>query len=141
MTWLEVEQNPPRHAYTKQFVPVRLALRERNGRSNLWVTITNELAEKAGWQAGTRLGLSVGRDKFDGWLRLFAKRDGRSLKRVGKSQAVFTTSFIAPDEWHGLACESTEAENFVPRADELLVQIPWDFSEIETAPADQQEAA
>ena len=32
MTWLEVEQNPPRHAYTKQFVPVRLALKERNGR-------------------------------------------------------------------------------------------------------------
>ena len=139
MTWLEVEQTSRRYSYAKEAPPVRLSLKERNGRSSLYVTITSDIAGKAGWEAGTSLGLSVGQDKFDGWLKVFAKRNGRALKRLGKSQRTMTVSFIAPEPWHGLACESTEAEEFRPRADELLIQIPWDFSDVETAP--EQEAA
>lgn len=139
MTWLEVEQTPRRYGYAKEIAPVRLRLKERNGRSSLYLTITKDIAEKAGWQAGTTLGLSVGQDKFDGWLKVFAKRDGRTLKEFGRSQKTMTVCFIAPEPWQGLACESTEAEEFRPRTGELLIQIPWDFSDVETAP--EQEAA
>lgn len=141
MTWLEVEQTSPGYSYAKEAPPVRLCLKERNGRSTLYVTITNEVAEKAGWQVGTTLGLSVGQDKFDGWLKLFAKRKGRTLRRMGKSQRIMVVSFLAPEPWQGLTCESTEADEFRPRADELLIQIPWDFSEVGTGPADHEAAA
>ena len=142
MTWLEVEQAPVKRGYQpKEIPPVRVALTERKGRSYLWVTITNEVAAQIGWEPATKLGLSVGQDKFEGWIMLFTKRDGRTLKRMGKTQNVFTVCLLAPEAWQGMACESTEVEVFRPRAGELLIQIPWDFSEIETAAADQQEAA
>ena len=142
MTWLEVEQAPVKRAYqSRGTAAVRVALTERKGRSYLWVTITNEVAAQVGWEPGTRIGLSVGQDKFDGWIMLFTKRDGRALKRMGKTQNARTVCLLAPEPWQGLTCESTEIEVFRPRAGELLVQIPWDFSEIETSPAGHEVAA
>ena len=141
MTWLEVEQAPVKPIYKRRgFVPVRVALTERKGRSYLWVTIADGITDQIGWQPGTRIGLSVGQDKFEGWIKLFTKRDGRTLKRMGKTQNAFTLCLLAPEPWHGLVCKSTEAEEFRPRSQELLIQIPWDFSEVETAP-EQEEAA
>lgn len=141
MTWLEVEQAPVKPTYKrKEIVPVRVALAERKGRSYLWVTIAHKVAAQVGWEPGTRIGLSVGQNRFDGWIRLFTKRDGRTLKRMGKTQNAFTLCLLAPEPWHGLICQSTEVEAFRPRADELLIQIPWDFSEVETGPAGQEAA-
>ena len=140
MTWLEVEQAPVKPTYKrKELVPVRVALTERKGRSYLWVTVATGITKQIGWEPGTKIGLSVGQDKFDGWIRLFTKRDGRTLKRFGKRKNFFSVCLLAPEPWHGLACESTEVEAFRPRADELLIQIPWDFSEVEIVP--EQEAA
>lgn len=140
MGWLEVEQAPLKRPYQrKETAPVRVALTERKGRSYLWVTITNGITDQIGWEPGTRIGLSVGLAKFEGWIRLFTKRDGRTLKRMGKTQNVFTVCLLAPEPWHGLVCKGTEAEEFRPRENELLIQIPWDFSEVEIVP--EQEAA
>ena len=133
MTWAEVDQAPRitiRHRFR---APVRMALTQRRGgHSTLWITFSKSMLEKLGWQVGGTIGLSIGADKFDGWLRLSPSRHGRILQVMGKKRNVFTIPLAAPAAWHGFTCASTVCEQHRIQGAALLIQIPWDFSEAET---------
>jgi hypothetical protein len=139
--WNEVDQTPSRKIAVSKSQPVRMALNTAYGHSTLWITISAEVAAQIGWTPGSKVGLSLGADKFEGWIKLFTSRWGRQVKRLAKNQQVFTIQMAAPKEWHGLTCKSTACDMFRTKADELLVQIPWDFSEVETGPAGHEVAA
>lgn len=141
MIWHEVDQTPRKRKPASKSYPVRMALNTAYGHSTLWITISTEVATQIGWTRGTKVGLSVGADKFDGWLKLFTSRWGREVKGMAKNQQVLTIQMAAPQAWHGLSCKSTACEIFRTKTDELLIQIPWDFSEVETGPAGHEVAA
>ena len=139
--WNEVDQTPRKKIAVSRSHPVRMALNTSYGHSTLWITISAEVAAQIGWTPGCKVGLSLGADKFEGWIKLFTSRWGRQVKGLAKNPQVFTIQMAAPKEWHGLTCKSTACEMFRTKADELLVQIPWDFSEVETGPAGHEVAA
>jgi len=141
MMWHEVDQTRRKRQSASKIHPVRMALNTAYGHSTLWVTISADIAAQIGWTPGCKVGLSLGADRFDGWLRLLSSRWGREVKGLAKNQHVFTIQMAAPKEWHGLTCKSTACDMFRIKTDELLIQIPWDFSEVETVTAYEPEAA
>lgn len=138
MSWVEVEQHSRRAAKRARPPVVRVSLTARNGMSTLWVTLPNDIASQAGWEIGSTVGLALGEGKFEGWVKLCGQREGRKIKRPGRGTNTATVMLAAPAAWNGLVCPSTIVETFRTRPNELLIQIPWDFSEVQIA---EQEAA
>ncbi len=132
MTWAEVDQPPRMRKRLDTRAPVRMALIEKYERAVLWITFSQSLAQTLGWQAGATIGLAVGADKFDGWIRLFPSRNGQKLAAIGRKRDVLTLRLAPPTPWHGFTCDSTVCEQHRIQGDALLIQIPWDFCETET---------
>jgi hypothetical protein len=132
MTWAEVDQARRMTKRHDTRAPVRMALIQNNQRAVLWMTFSQSLIQTLGWQVGATIGLAVGKHKSEGWLRLSPSGNGQKLSLIGKNRDIFTLRLDPPTPWHGFTCDSTVCEEHRIQGDALLIQIPWDFSEIET---------
>lgn len=130
MTWAEVNQAPIRRVTERP--RVTLSLSPMRSTNFLWLTVSNQVAAQLGWQPGNKLALWVGHEKLAGWLKFAPAHGGRAIKHLGQRTQSITCPLLAPDEWRDLACAKTPYETWRVQGNALLVEIPWDFSEIET---------
>jgi hypothetical protein len=63
------------------------------------------------------------------------------LKRIGRATEFMTVALVPPMTWRDLACARTTCEMWRIQGNALLVEIPWDFSEISDVTLAEVEAA
>ncbi len=140
MTWAEVDQAAFRTKAAKA-PSVTLSLAPMRGSTYLWFSISKPLLNECGWAPDQKISLWVGEGKLGGWLKFAPAAIGRSLKRIGRATEFVTVALVPPMTWRDLACARTTCEMWRIQGNALLVEIPWDFSEISDATLAEVEAA
>lgn len=134
---------------SKAAVSVALTLKGRTPGApvHLVLSLRCDVAERLGWQAGTKLGLAIGTSgRVAGWLRIAPDPTGVGLFAFGrkgkvKFQAVMLARFDPGEDlarWNGPRMEPEFRE--LPADKALLCRIPWEFDDAEAAD-DTAEAA
>jgi len=138
--WQDIDQSPVRSPPPPR-PTVRLALAgfgRRGGPSCVALTVRPKVAAQLGWTLGQKVGLAVGQGRTFGWLRIAPHPLGRPLhsrpysKKDGRPSDDLVAKLAAPPEWRHLSAPGTGAD-YVVQGDALLVEIPFDFSDITPA--------